>query len=85
VRAPERSLDEAVAKARKHDPKIPGRMPGFKATAARSVPVIADGVCTILAARGRAADPAACKALAEAASTQAIAHWLGSVSIFDEE
>lgn len=84
VPAPERPLAEAVAKGARHDPRIPGRMAAYKATAARSDPVIADGICAILAARGRAADAAACKALAEAASTEAIAQWLMSVSVLDE-
>jgi hypothetical protein len=79
-----RSLDEEVKSASKTDPAIRGRLGAYRAVEARSVPVIAEGLCAVLAARGRAADPAACKALAKDASTRALAQWIGSAHIHDD-
>lgn len=74
-----RSLDAEVTRASKTDPAIRGRLGAYRAVEARATPILAEGICAVLASRGRAADPAACEAHAKEAATHALASWIGGV------
>jgi len=73
VRVP---LDRAIALAAKREPALAVRARAFGPVRKRVVPELAAGICAILTARQRAADPAACTQRAEAAVTQALSEWL---------
>jgi hypothetical protein len=73
---PKLRLDDEVARAAKLEPALAVRARAFEAVLRREAPELAKGICAVLAARGRPADPVACAARASTAAKQALAHWL---------